>query len=321
MSNSWQNLLPSKCDWCPLVCGADRASGQQGKCCADDKLYIAKAQLHFWEEPPISGTIGGPKRGYGPGSGTLFFSNCNLKCVYCQNFEISGVKNKKGKSIDIDQLVDEYLDLQNQGAMNINLVTAAHYRSHVISSLRAAKQNGLEIPIVWNSSGYESIASVYALGDLVDVWLPDFKYADNKLSHALSLNKITNYVQVALDAIEAMVELQPKCNFDTFNDNLRLVSGVVVRHMLLPGHLDNSKKALELLFQKFGNDIKYSIMNQYTPVITKDSPAGIMFPELLNTPLEQDYEDLLTFADELGIKDYYWQNGPACSESFIPTWN
>lgn len=321
MNKSWQNLLPSKCDWCPLICKADRASGNCGICGADDKLYIARAKLHFWEEPPISGTIGGPKRGLGPGSGTIFFSNCNLKCVYCQNYEISGVGKQQGKSIDLDHLVNIYLDLQKQGALNINLVTPTHYRSHIISSIRMAKQKNLDLPILWNSSGYESQASIYALSNTVDVWLPDFKYSDNKLAEKYSLNKITDYSQVALDAIETMLELQPECKFDTFNDNLRLTSGVVVRHMLLPGQLQNSKTALELLFQNFGNNIKYSIMNQYTPVINKDSTTAKKFPELLSPASCKDYDDLLDFADELGIKDYYWQNGPACNESFIPEWD
>lgn len=139
----------------------------------------------------------------------------------------------------------------------------------------------------------------------MDVWLPDFKYANDDLALKFSSNKIKNYSSVALEAIDAMLDLQPELKFDTYKDNLRLTSGVVVRHMLLPGHLDNSKRALELLFENFGNQIKYSIMNQYTPVIAPDSQAAHDFPELLSVPSSQDYEDLLDFADELGIKDYY----------------
>lgn len=242
-----------------------------------------------------------------------------MKCVYCQNHEISGVGDCLGRSFEVDQLVDVFLSLQKHGAMNINLVTPTHYRSHLISAVRLARSQGLEIPIVWNSSGYETLASIYALGSTVDVWLPDFKYADNDLASKFSSNKIDDYCQVALDTIEAMLEFQPELLFDTYKDNLRLKAGVVVRHMLLPGHLDNSKRALELLFENFENQIKYSIMNQYTPVIDEDSDCAKNFPELLSAPSSDEYEQLLDFADGLGIKDYYWQDGPASSTSFIPT--
>lgn len=322
MSGDWHNLLPDKCDWCPLMCGANRAAGASGLCGADDKLLIARCNLHFWEEPPISGTFGGPKRGQGPGSGTVFFSNCNMKCVYCQNYEISGIsKNIKGKAVNLNELVNIFLDLQKKGAMNINIVTGTHYRSHIITALRIAKQQGLNIPIVWNTSGYETLASIYALSDVVDVWLPDFKYGDNNLCAQLSQNKISNYTDIALEAIDAMLSFIDKPQFDNFNENLRMTKGIIVRHMLLPGQLENSKKALNLLFTEFGNSIKYSIMNQYTPVLSKDSQYAKQFPELLETVSNNIYEELLDYADKLGIEDYYWQEGGTCSESFIPNWD
>lgn len=322
MNDSWRNLLPEKCDWCPLACNANRAKGFAGLCGADDKLIVARSSLHYWEEPPISGIIGGPERDLGPGSGTIFFSNCNMKCVYCQNYQISGTTKKVlGKSVSLDELVDMMLDLQTQGAMNINFVTGSHYRSHIISAVRCAKNNGLNVPIVWNSSGYESLASVYALNETVDVWLSDFKYSNNDLAQKYSQNKIDNYVECSLEAIDAMLSFHDKISFDNFKENLRMTSGVIVRHLLLPGNLDNSKNALSMLYENFGNEIKYSIMNQYTSVMDAQSKYAKQFPELLSKVSDDDYEDLLNFADNLGIKDYYWQSGATAEASFIPKWD
>lgn len=321
MTNSWQNLIPDKCDWCPLVCGANRSTGEVGLCGANDKLYVARASLHYWEEPPISGIIGGPKRDQGPGSGTIFFSNCNMKCAYCQNRDISGVGNVVGKETSIDELVDMMLILQNQGAMNINLVTGTHYRSHLITAVRFAKQKGLDIPIVWNTSGYETLSSIYALNDTVDVWLTDFKYASDDLASELSLNNVNNYVDCAMESLDAMASFCAKPKFDNFKENLRMTEGVIVRHMILPGQIQNSKDVLKMLFDEFENTIKYSIMNQYTPVIDKESEVAKNHPELLQTVSQEDYEEVLNYADNLGIEDYYWQNGATCSESFIPNWD
>lgn len=318
---SWNNLLPNHCDWCPHACGANRAEGQAGLCGADDKLYVARSSLHYWEEPPISGTIGGEKRGYGPGSGTIFFSNCNLKCFYCQNYKISGInKEILGKEVNSNQLSQMMLDLQNKGAMNINLVTGTHYRSHIISAVRLSKSQGLELPIVWNTSGYESLASIYALSNTVNIWLTDFKYASDELANSLSALRIKNYVEIALEALDAMLNFVDKPQFDNFNENLRMTKGIIVRHLLLPGHLDNSKQVLKMLFDEFGNSIKYSIMNQYTPVIDRKSKVAQSFPEFLCACNNEEYEELLDYADKLGIEDYYWQNGNTSSESFIPDW-
>ena len=321
MANSWQNLIPDKCDWCPLECGANRASGLTGLCGANDNLYVARCALHYWEEPPISGIVGGPKRGLGPGSGTIFFSNCNMKCVYCQNKEISGVDKIKGKETSLDELVNMMLDLQSQGAMNINLVTGSHYRSHLITAVRLARNKGLKLPVVWNTSGYESLASVYALNSTVDIWLTDFKYASNDLALELSGNKINNYVDIALESLEAMTSFCSEQKFDNFRENLQMTNGIIVRHMILPGHLDNSKDVLKMLYENFENSIKYSLMNQYTPVIDWSSEIAKSHPELLRQVSSKEYEEVLNFADSLGIEDYYWQNGETCSESFIPDWN
>ena len=319
MIDNWISLLPEKCDWCPLNCGADRANGKRGLCGADDKLLVARSDLHFWEEPPISGLQGGPKRGLGPGSGTVFFSNCNMKCIYCQNYKISGVSTEViGKEVGLENLVAEMLKLQAKGAMNINFVTGSHYRSHIITAVRDAKSKGLSLPIVWNSSGYESIASIYALSSTVDVWLPDFKYGTDDIAKLFSYNKVSNYVETTLEAIDAMLSLSGKIKFDTYQDNLRMISGIIVRHLILPGHLDNSFKALKLLYQNFGNEIKYSIMNQYTPVMDSTLDVSKSHPELLKNVSNEEYEEVLDYADSLGIENYYWQNGTTADESFIP---
>lgn len=322
------SLNPVKCDFCPLTCGANRAAGESGLCGADDKMYVARVALHFWEEPPISGPISGPggkpanlpigdggkpanstsRPGGSGGSGTIFFSNCSMKCAYCQNHRISmeGV----GREASVDDLVAMMQDLENQGAMNINFVTGTHYRTQIISAVRRAN---IGIPIVWNTSGYETMVSIAALSQVVDVWLPDFKYADDSLCEELSGNKVCNYSSVALEAIGAMLDFCESRKFDIFGENARMTRGIIVRHLLLPGHLDNSKAALKLLYENFGNEIKYSIMNQFTPVC---SVAG--HPELDKPASDADYEELLNYADNLGIEDYYWQQGGAVSESFIP---
>lgn len=293
------NHLAQNCDFCPIACGANRAAGEAGACGADGEMYIARAALHHWEEPVISGTAG---------SGTIFFSNCSMKCAYCQNHKISmeGV----GKKSTVDDLVDMMRDLESQGAMNINFVTGTHYRTQIISAVRAANVN---IPIVWNSSGYETVSSIAALSQVVDVWLPDFKYADDSLCKELSGNNISNYSSVALEAIATMLDFCPERKFDIFGETARMTRGIIVRQLLLPGHLDNSKRALKLLFDNFGNDVKYSIMNQFTPVCKVPG-----HPELDAPASEAEYEELLCYADDLGIEDYYWQQGGTVDESFIP---
>lgn len=313
------NVLPLSCDWCPLTCGANRYKGNVGSCGADNKIYVANIGLHFWEEPPISGISGGPKRGLGPGSGAIFFSNCSMKCIYCQNYKISGIrKSKAGRVLTVFDLVKKMIDLQNQGAMNINFVSGTHYRSQIISAVRLAKKKGLSIPIVWNTSGYETVESIYALENTVDVWLTDFKYSNNLLAQKYSLNKINNYVEVALSAIGAMYDICPKIKFSTYNDNLQMKKGIIVRHLILPQNKENSLGALKLLFDNFENNIKYSIMNQYTPCIKENTKYATMYPNLLEKVEIDEYEKILDFADKIGIRDYYWQNGDCASDSFIP---
>lgn len=276
-----------------------------GVCGADDALRVARAALHFWEEPPISGETG---------SGAIFFSGCQLRCVYCQNASIA--LGETGKEISLERLAEIMLELQDQQAMNINMVTASHYAPVIVEAVKLARRQGLNLPIVWNTSSYDSLETLRLLEGTVDVYLPDYKYASPELGYLYSRAK--DYPQVALVAIEEMVRQTGEPEADEYLGQPRLTRGVVVRHLLLPGHLENSKEAVQRLYERFGDRIIISLMNQYTPVIKAGSEVAERFPNLLCRPSEEEYEALLDFADDLGIEDYFWQAGGAAEESFIP---
>ena len=269
-------------------------------------MLLARAALHFWEEPPLSGERG---------SGALFFVNCPLGCVYCQNRSIA--QGEHGIVVTPERLAEVCLDLEAQGALNINCVTPTHYSTQIADAVDRARASGLGLPIVWNTSGYERAEVVMWLQGTVDVYLADFKYFDPTLAQRYS--HASDYPETALAALEAMVETAGPPVFDTVDGQPRMTGGVIVRHLILPGALEDSKNVLRLLYSTFGNDILYSIMNQYTPVISGDDAAR--FPELASTVPDEDYEQLLDFADSLGLEDYFWQEGPAAQESFIPSWN
>lgn len=290
----------TNCCLCPRACGANRASGQRGVCGAHDKLLVARAALHLWEEPPISARAG---------SGTVFFSNCPLQCVYCQNASIAhrGV----GCEITADRLADIFLELQDQDAANINLVTATHYLPWVLYALDVARQQGLSVPIVWNTSGYETPETIRALRGYVDIYLTDFKYDHTKDSNAAQrYSHAPSYFEVATEAIDAMVEQVGKPSFDADGVMLR---GVVLRHLLLPERLEDSKRVMSYAWHRWGEAVLYSVMDQYTPLTTFPQ-----FPELNNRTSAEDYEALLCFMDSLGMEDYFWQEGDPAQESFIP---
>ena len=305
--------LPENCELCPRKCGANRAAGEQGYCGADDTLVVARAALHFWEEPPISGEAG---------SGTVFFSHCPLRCIYCQNAPIA--QGIAGTPITEERLVDICLELQNQGALNINFVTPTHYTLQIKEAVQKARMRGLTLPVVWNTSGYETVETVQLLSETVDVYLTDFKYADAHLAGAYS--NAPDYPTVALRALDAMVAQLGRPQFDEYQGQQRLVRGVVVRHLLLPGAEQNSRDVLKLLHERYGENILLSIMNQYTSLLASDAQAGstaaqkalVRFPELSQTVPDQTYEAVLDYADELGIENYFWQEGEANTESFIP---
>lgn len=288
------------CRLCPRECGADRTKGGKGICGASDKIICARASLHQWEEPCLSGN---------KGSGTVFFSGCNMGCVFCQNGQIS--HDGKGIEITTDRLYDIFFELRDAGAHNINLVTAGHFLPQVLGAVERAKVQNIGIPFVYNSSGYEKRDAIAKCEGLIDIFLPDFKYIENE--SAKKYSNAPNYPEIAKETIEEMVAQQPECVFD---DDGIMERGVIVRHMMLPSHLRESKKIIKYLHDTYGDKIFISIMSQYTPVGNLEK-----FPELMNKVSKKDYDELVNFAIELGVENAFIQEGEAAQESFIPDFN
>ncbi|WP_368284699.1 radical SAM protein [Enorma massiliensis] len=296
-------LLPSTlsaCELCPRRCRADRAAGERGVCGATDTLRLARAALHFWEEPPISGEAG---------SGTVFFSGCPLKCVYCQNHEIS--TGNFGIDVSPERLAQIMLELQDQGALNINLVTATHYAHLLPEAIAAARAQGLAIPIVYNTSGYERVEAVRELDDLVDIWLTDFKYADAELGCALS--HVPDYPSVAQSALIEMARQLERHGGGAARADGTWTRGIIVRHLVLPGHAEDSCRVLDLIWDAVG-DVPISVMNQYTPNAAMRAAGG----ELARAVTREEYDRVLDHADDLGFTQMFWQEGGAVDESFTP---
>lgn len=283
----------------------------RGVCGEGEAIRLARAALHFWEEPPISGESG---------SGTVFFSGCPLRCVYCQNEEIaSGVI---GREVSVERLARIFLEQQGRGALNVNLVTPTHFAPQIREALDLARSNALsdeplDLPIVYNTSGYETVEAIESLRGYVDVFLTDFKYASSDL--AARYSKAPDYPSVASEALDAMFELVGPVKYDeNERGEERLAGGVVVRHMLLPGHLSDSKRIMELIASKpYAADLIVSIMNQYTPAqgLARD------YPELLGTVSDSDYEELIDHALGLGLENSFMQEGGTASESYIPAFD
>ena len=288
------------CTLCPRKCGVNRSAGKAGACHVDAQIGVARAALHFWEEPCISGE---------EGSGAVFFTGCSLGCVFCQNTEIS--RGQAGENVSVERLAEIFLRLQEQGANNINLVTAGHYVPAVAESLRRAKDKGLQIPVVYNSSGYELPDTLRLMEDLVDIYLPDMKYMDGELAEKYS--HAQNYPDVAKAALEEMVRQCPVCEFD---ERGRMKKGVIVRHLLLPSHVKDSKAVLKYLHETYQDQIYISIMSQYTPM-----PQMITYPELNRRVTKREYSRLLDYAMDLGIENGFFQEGDPVGESFIPAFN
>ena len=264
---------------------------------------LARAALHFYEEPSISGK---------EGSGAVFFSGCNLKCVFCQNEKIS--RGLIGKEVSVEKLADIFLSLESQGANNINLVTPSHFIPQIKEALILAKEKGLSVPIVYNSSAYELPETLKMLEGLVDVYLPDFKYFDEDM--ALNYSKAANSPEVAKAAIAEMYRQVGEPLFDSRGIMKR---GVIVRHLLLPGGVKNAKNVVSYLHETFGDSIYISLMNQYTPLDTASlKEAGEQYPALLRKVTKREYERLLDYVLSLDIKNAYFQEGDTASESFIP---
>lgn len=290
------NLL-KECKLCPRKCKVNRLEGKEGFCKSGSKVKISRADLHYWEEPCISGH---------KGSGTVFFSNCNLGCVFCQNHCIS--QEGLGKEVSIERLSDIFIELQEKGALNINLVTPTHYVAQIIEALKLAKSKGLSIPILYNSNGYDSLEAIDALKGLIDVYLPDLKYFDDKYS--LKYSNAPNYFYNATKAIESMYK---QVGNHVFDEDGIIKKGVIIRHLMLPGLLFDSKKIIDYIYKAYGDSIYISLMNQYTPLHKASS-----YPEI-NKPLnEKHYESLINYALELGITNAFVQEGGTSSKDFVP---
>ena len=285
-----------KCTLCPRQCGADRSAGKKGVCGESDKVRLSRAALHFWEEPCISGE---------KGSGTVFFSGCTLKCVYCQNREIS--MGDAGKQVSVERLSEIFLELQEKGAENINLVTPTHFVTQIISAVQSAKEKGLKLPIVYNTSGYETEETIETLKGIVDVYLTDFKYMSEKLSEKYSNAK--DYPDVVKNALKKMVEQQPE---PLFNDGM-LKKGVVVRHLVLPGCIIDSKAVLKYVYQNYGDNVLISIMRQFTPYKLSEKHK-----ELNRKITDAEYMSVVGYAEKLGIENGFVQEKESAEESFIP---
>lgn len=294
-----KNIL-SECTLCPRSCKADRTNGGYGFCGATDKIKTARAALHFWEEPCISGTHG---------SGTVFFSHCTMKCVFCQNYDIS--TRNKGTTVTEDELADKFLDLQSLGAHNINLVTPTHFVPQIITALDIAKSKGLKLPIVYNTSGYESIETLKMLEGYIDIYMPDMKYYDDK--YAVKYSTAPGYFNIAKNAIREMFS---QTGLPEFDENGIMRRGVIVRHLMLPGLLFDSKKIMDYLYHEYKNDIYVSIMSQYTPLAYVKK-----YPELNRRLNPKHYDAMVNYCADLGMENAFVQDGEAADESFIPPFN
>lgn len=291
----------SKCYMCPRECSVDRENGERGFCGVGNEYIIGSADLHFWEEPCISG---------GRGSGAIFFSGCNLRCVFCQNKDIS--RDPVGKKYTEDELIDKMLELQDRGAHNINLVTATPYSLFLSKTLAKAKVKGLNIPIVYNCGGYESLMMLRALDGLVDVYLPDFKYFDNQLANKYS--SAPNYAEIAGNAL---IEMHRQVGKLTLDENGIAKQGIIVRHLVLPAHREDSKAALKYLSQILPVDeVMLSLMCQYTPDwVGDDSPKN-----LKRRLTSFEYNDVLSYAISLGF-DGFSQEKSSAKREFTPKFN
>lgn len=287
----------SHCVLCPRMCGADRAAGQTGFCGCTEQVRIARAALHFYEEPCLSGTRG---------AGTVFFAGCTLRCIYCQNAQIS--RKPVGRTVSVPELSDIFLDLQAQGAHNIDLVTPTHFSPQIAEAVKLARQGGLHIPIVWNTGGYERPEVLEALADTVDVWMPDLKYMKPETARALSA--APDYPGAAKAALAEMFRQQPELVFD---ENGLLQKGVLTRILVLPGHAKEAADILRYLAETYEDRILISIMSQYTPM-----PQMADHPDLSRKITRREYDRVVSEALRLDLSNVYIQEGDVAKDSFIP---
>lgn len=288
------------CTLCPRNCNVNREQNKTGICKVTSTIKVARAALHHWEEPCISGA---------KGSGAVFFSGCSLHCVFCQNEEIA--TGRVGKEISKERLSEIFLELQEKEANNINLVTPGQYVPDIVWSVEHARNQGLHIPIVYNTSSYEQVDTIKQLEGIVDVYLPDFKYFDSDL--ATRYSKAPDYPEVAKRAIAEMVRQQPQVVFYEKDAQELIKKGVIVRQLLLPGQLQDAKNIIKYLYETYGNQIYLSLMSQFTPL-----PHVELYPELNRKVSKRAYENYVDYAISLGVENGFIQEEDVAEESFIP---
>ena len=288
-----------KCEICPHECGINRTKNQIGRCKSTDKIKIALYSIHKFEEPCISG---------GNGSGTVFFSNCNLNCIYCQNYEIS--QEGKGREISVEELADIFIKQQNRKAENINLVTPTSYTLQIIEAIKIAKKRGLNIPIIYNTNGYEKVETLKLLEGYVDVYLPDLKYYDDELGKKYS--KVDKYFEIAVKAIK---EMYRQLGSPKLDERGMIKSGLMIRHLVLPNNIENSKKILKWIKENIDENVYVDIMAQYFPTYkAKDSKD-------LNRKLtKEEYKEIEEYVYDLNIKNGYMQDLGEHEEEYVPKW-
>ena len=290
----------SNCTLCPHKCNVNRLNGNKGKCGCDNKLKIALASLHYYEEPCISGKNG---------SGTVFFTNCNFKCIYCQNYEISQLG--KGREITIEELANIFLKQQEKGANNINLVTPTSYVYQIIEAIQIARNKGLNIPIIYNTNGYENEETIELLNGYIDVYLPDLKYYSDILSKKYS--NVDKYFEIATKAIK---EMYRQVGTPIFNENGIIQKGMIIRHLVLPNHLLNSKHILHWIKENMPNDVYVSVMAQYFPTYKAQED------KLINRKLtKKEYKEIENYLYLLDLKNGYMQELGEHEEEYVPDFN
>ena len=291
--------LIQKCEICPHRCKIDRTKNQIGRCKSKDTVKVAIASIHKYEEPCISGKNG---------SGTVFFSNCNLSCEFCQNYEIS--QEGLGKEISIERLAQIFLMQQSKGVHNINLVSPTSYAIQIIEAIKIAKKSGLKIPIIYNTNGYENIETIKLLKGYIDVYLPDLKYAQNDLAKKYS--KIDNYFEIATSAIK---EMRLQVGKNKYDENGMIQKGIIIRHLILPNHTENTKQVLKWVKENMPKDITVSVMAQYFPTYKakniKDLNRGIT---------KNEYKKIENFLYNLDIENGYIQERGNQEEIYVPKW-
>ena len=290
-----------QCKICPRECKVNRIGGKLGNCKASDKIDISLVSLHMFEEPCISGKNG---------SGTIFFSHCNLHCMFCQNYEISQ-NIKKGKEVTIEELCNIMLKQQEKGAHNINLVTPTMYAYQIKEAIKLAKEKGLKIPIIYNSNGYEKVETLKELEGYIDIYLPDFKYYSDEM--AIKYSKAPNYFEVASKAILEMIRQVGSPQFD---EEGMLKKGVMIRHLILPNHMQNTKNILKWLKENVPEDVYINVMAQYFPTYKAKED------ELINRKLtRKEYKEIEKYFYLLNFKNGYMQELGEHEEEYVPKWD